>query len=115
MNTEIIKKDKSALPRQEVQAVVTFESTTPSRQELIKDLSAKLKTKADLIIVKTIYTSYGNKEAVVVAYVYDDENSMKSIEYPKMVEKNTLKKNEPKTEEKAEDGSQTAEKPEGEQ
>jgi len=99
MNTEIKSRNDSALPRSEVQAIVTFDGTTPSRQELIKNLSSKLKSKAELVVIKNIYTAYGDKEASIIAYIYDNEDALKSIEYKTMIEKNTLKKEEPKDKE----------------
>ena len=98
MELKIIKEEKSALPRKEITCTITYEETTPSRQQLLQSITAKQKTKPELTIVKKIKTDYGEKTATVTAYIYDNEETLKAIEYPKVIEKNTLKKEEKKEE-----------------
>lgn len=97
MDIEILSKNKSALPRLEISAKVKFDATTPSRLELKKAIAKKTGGNDALAIVKTIYTNYGEKEAIVTTYVYDNEEAMNKIEYTE-----AIKKNSPKTEEKKE-------------
>jgi len=120
MDLKITKQEKSALPRMEAEAIVKFEHMTPSRQELIKAIAKKLNSKVELVIVKKIYNSYGDREAVIYAYVYDNDDAMKSLENKKMIEKNVIKKEKSKESQPAQDSEQkkapkeeekTAEKP----
>lgn len=120
MELKITKEEKSALPRKEIECVVTYEGVTPSRAQLVQSISSKTKAKNTLIIVKNIYTTYGDKTAKINAYIYDNEEAMNAIEYAKMVEKNKPKAPEPKAEETKEDSvpssdSQDADNKEGDQ
>jgi small subunit ribosomal protein S24e len=91
MDVKDIKSNKILLPRKEVTVFVAFEGATPSRKQLKKSVADKVKAKEELIIIRHIYTKYGSKEAEVIAYVYDDENAVKSLEYAKMIQKNSDK------------------------
>lgn len=91
MDVKILSQEKTALPRQEVLAEVSYEEVTPSRAQLKKSVAAKTKSKEALVIVKTIKNHYGSRKSIVTAYVYDSEDSMKAIEFPKVLEKNAVK------------------------
>ena len=98
MELKIMEQKNSALSRKDITAEVTFENTTPSRQQLKQSIATKAKAKPELLIVKNVYNDYGQRKAIVHAHLYEDEESMKAIEYPKMLEKNAVKE-EPKKEE----------------
>ena len=101
MEFKIKKEEKSALPRKEVIADLIYEGTTPSRAEIKQKISAKIKSKPELTIVKTIKPAYGENRAVVTVYVYDNVDAMNSIEYAGVVTKSIPpKKEEKKAEEK---------------
>ncbi|MCF7865964.1 hypothetical protein K9L67_02135 [Candidatus Woesearchaeota archaeon] len=108
MELKIINETKSALPRKEIICTLAYDVTTPSRQQLIQSISTKQKAKSELVVVKKINPNYGEKTAEVTAYIYDNEDALKAIEFPKVLEKNTLKKVE-KTEEPTEEESKSDE------
>ena len=88
MDIKIIKEEKSVMPRKELTLEVTFEKSTPKRLDLKKEIATKTKNKEDLLIIKKIITDYGKRKSKVTAYVYNDEETLKKIEYPKVIEKN---------------------------
>jgi len=110
MELKIESQEKSVLPRQDITATVSFGQVTPSRKELKKALAKKAGVKEELVIVRNVYTEYGERKAFVKAYAYDSEDALKHIEYAKVIEKN--KSAEPKKEEKAEESPAKEEKKE---
>src|SRR6056297_3025581 len=88
MDINIIQEKQSVIPRKEITLEVKFEKSTPKRLDLKKEIAKKTKGKEDLIIIKKILTDYGKRCAKVTAYEYKDEDTLKKIEYPKVVEKN---------------------------
>lgn len=91
MDIKILSEEKAVLPRKEISLEVKFEGSTPKRLDLKKEVAKKTKSKEDLLIVKKIFTDYGANVAKVLVYVYDDEDSLKRIEYAKVLEKNSPK------------------------
>jgi len=106
MELKILNQVKSALPRTEVEAHVTFADKTPSRRELQEAIAKKAKGKPELVVIKSIKTKYGSKEAFFNASVYDNKEAMTGAEQAKVLKKNEIKK------EKAEDAPQAEEKKE---
>jgi len=100
MEFKIKKEEKSALPRKEVIVDLIYEGTTPSRAEIKQKILAKIKSKPELTIVKTIKPAYGENRAVVTVYVYDNVDAMNSIEYAGVVTKSVPPKKEEKADEK---------------
>ena len=80
------KKEEPLLSRTELKADVVFEKATPSYQELASLLASKVKADEKLVAIRHVYTSFGNKNAELIAYVYKDEDKKKFIE-PKLKEK----------------------------
>jgi ribosomal protein S24E len=100
MDSKNLESNKTLLPRKEVTVEITFENATPNRKQLRQMVAEKAKSKPELTIVRHVYTTYGSKEARIVAYVYENEEAMNSLEYKKMIDKNSDKK--PEAEAKAE-------------
>ena len=100
MDAKNVVTHKNLLPRKEVTVDIAFEQATPNRKQIKQMVADKLKVKADLLIIRHIYTTYGGKEAKIVAYLYENEEAMKNLEYEKMMTKNSDKK--PAAEAKAE-------------
>jgi len=94
MDVKDIKSEKVLLPRKEVSIFISFEGATPGRKQLKKSVADKVKAKDDLVIIRHVYTKYGSKDAEIIAYVYDNEEALKSLEYEKMMQKNSDKKPE---------------------
>jgi small subunit ribosomal protein S24e len=88
MDIKIIQEKQATVPRREIMLEVTFEKSTPNRLDLKREIAKKTKEKEELLIIKKIITDYGKRCAKVTAYAYRDEDTLKKIEYPKVVEKN---------------------------
>jgi ribosomal protein S24E len=80
------KKENILLSRIELEAVIKFEKSTPSIEEVKQALSKSLEVEKDLIAVKKIATSFGHSSAVVTANQYFSKEDMQRIE-PKRKEK----------------------------
>ncbi|MGV8162739.1 MAG: hypothetical protein ACP5N2_05415 [Candidatus Nanoarchaeia archaeon] len=96
MDIKDVQSVKVLLPRKEVRITIAFENATPNRKQLKKMVADKVKAKEELVIVRNVYTKYGSMEAEVVAFVYDNLDAMKGLEYEKMINKNSDKKPEEK-------------------
>ena len=100
MELKIINKNEEPLlARTKVEADVTFEKATPSREEIKNKLATDLGKDKKLIVVKAIYTIRGLKKATNLSYVYENEEALKRIEVEK---KKSEDKKEAKEEVKAE-------------
>ncbi|MFP4567399.1 MAG: hypothetical protein ACLFN8_00490 [Candidatus Woesearchaeota archaeon] len=88
MDIKIIQEKQAVVPRQEIMLEVAFEKSTPKRLDLKREIAKKTKTTEDLLIIKKIFTDYGKRCAQVTVYAYKDEETLKKIEFPKVIEKN---------------------------
>jgi ribosomal protein S24E len=118
MELKLLKQeDKPLLSRKKVNVAATFDSSTPSKKEVLTALSTLLKTKEELITLKHIYNEYGFRKAEIIAHVYQNEEDLKKVETinkeknkkgekteeaPKEQQKEEVKKEEPKEEIKKE-------------
>jgi ribosomal protein S24E len=103
------KKEEPLLSRTRVEAEMTFEKATPSREEIKSRLVKELGKDEKLIVVKGIHTYLGSKKAKNLSYVYENEESLKSIE-PRVKKKTGKKKEESKPEAKPEQKEAVKEK-----
>jgi len=88
MELQVMKEEqRPLLGRKEVTARVIYDTVTPKREDIRKDLAHKLKVKEELVIVNRIKPDYGKQSAMVDARIYDDEPTLRKVE-PKF----TLKK-----------------------
>jgi ribosomal protein S24E len=77
----IDKKEHKLLSRLEVKATISFGSNpTPSNQSVKDALAKNLEKDIKLVVIKHIYTKYGDTSANVEAYVYDNEIKLKELE-----------------------------------
>ena len=68
---------------EEITAVV-LEKTTPSNATIREELAKKTGKPAELIIIKSIYQTYGKDESKIRAFIYNDADAMKKFEaHPK--------------------------------
>lgn len=81
MKINILKEDhKPLLNRIEINAEIEFEGTTPSKDEVKKEI-AKLKKKDEsLVAVKNIFVKFGTRKAKSSIYLYDNKKDMDKIE-----------------------------------
>lgn len=94
MDIKNVQSNKVLLPRKEVRIVMAYDGSVPNRKQLKKLVADKLNAKEELVIIRHVYVRYGSKEADVVAFVYENDEALKSLEYEKMIQKNSDKKPE---------------------
>ena len=91
MNIEItINNDRPVLSRKEIEAKLSFEGTTPSRNEVVKEVAKKTGAKEELVVVREIKTSFGETTAKVTAFVYTDAKVMKDVEGKHMAKRHEV-------------------------
>ena len=67
------RKEEPLLSRTMVVGEIEFEKATPAYPEVLQQLSHQLKADEKLIVLRHVYTHFGNKKAKVIAYLYNDE------------------------------------------
>ncbi len=99
MDIDVKKKFENKLfNRIEVEFLVTYESSTPTRQKVIDKLAGLLNVKKNLIILESLKGEFGSKSAKGKADIYSDEETMKDIAKKHLIKRS--QKEEPKKEEK---------------
>ena len=104
---ELIKENEmKLLSRKRLTLMRENKGATPSRQDLIKEVAKQFNAKEDLIIIKHVYSQFGEDKTKVIVHVYSDKNKMKFFEHA-----NLLKKHEKKAEAPKEEAPVVEEKP----
>ncbi|MBD3248599.1 hypothetical protein GF336_00960 [Candidatus Woesearchaeota archaeon] len=100
--------ENNLLSRKEIIAEMIFEGPTPSKQDVAKKIAESLKSDAENIVVKHIYTEFGKPKASILAYVYNSKKDREEIEtkHKKQREKEEAEKK--KAAEEAEKAKQEA-------
>lgn len=65
-------------------------AATPPKTLLKEEIAKKYNTQPQLVAIRHVYTKFGLQRARVIAHIYQDEATLKSLEPPKG------KKSEPK-------------------
>ncbi|MBD3312911.1 hypothetical protein GF345_00555 [Candidatus Woesearchaeota archaeon] len=91
-----IKKERETplLSRKRITMMMDYKGATPSRLEFRDMVSKQLKAPEELVIIKHIYTRFGQNRAKIIANIYKDKKSMESIEQKYILEKHKAKKEE---------------------
>ena len=76
-------KENSLLHRKEVEGIIYFDGATPSNQQVQKEVAGQLKSDEKLVVVKHIYTRFGENTADFLAYAYENEEHLKTVEFLK--------------------------------
>ncbi|MBI5393371.1 hypothetical protein HZA96_05870 [Candidatus Woesearchaeota archaeon] len=109
MDMEIQKKQETPLlSRTRITATLVYEGPTPSRQDIRKELSQKLKVSEELIVIKHIFTKFGFSKAKVIAHVYEDKNMVAKIENEDLLNKHLSKDEQKKIKEAKQKAAQAA-------
>ena len=75
------KKENPLLFRAEAEAeAIFFKEPTPKTEDVRKKIASMEKANENLVVVKSIYTSFGAGKAKVLAYIYKSEEDLKKIE-----------------------------------
>ena len=75
------------LHRTELKCVIESGSSTPTREEVIRQIAAKKGVKESLVIVDSIRQEYGKKCSSAYVKVYESEKALKAIEPEHKVER----------------------------
>jgi small subunit ribosomal protein S24e len=89
MDIRILKdKGNVLLNRRELDFIVKYEGSTPSRNDIKNKLAAMLNAPLELLVVQRIKTEYGMQEAKGYAKLYEDVNRMKEVELEYVLKRN---------------------------
>lgn len=112
MKLEIIeKKDNPLLSRQEVSGVLTFNSATPSNDDVEAALAKQLNVGKDCIRMKKITTHFGGSKADFLAFVYSSKGELEKIEPAPVKWLEKIEKKEAAAKKKQEEAAKEQAKP----
>ncbi|MBP2146868.1 small subunit ribosomal protein S24e [Methanofollis sp. W23] len=82
------------LSRREVSFALTYDGATPSRDEILGKLGAKLDAKRELMVLETTKKPYGVSESSYIARIYDTADELTKTERAYMITRSAEKKAE---------------------
>ena len=89
MDIKILKDKKNALlNRRELDFIVKYEGSTPSRNDIRNKLAAMLNAPLELLVIQRIKTEYGMQEGKGYAKLYEDATRMKEVELEYVLKRN---------------------------
>lgn len=95
------QKENALFSRKEVTTLIDRVEATPSRAEVLKELSEFFKASPDVIVIDAITQKFGERHATVRAKIYSSAAAVKKFERSyKMARGKHKQKTEEKTEEK---------------
>jgi len=74
------QKENALFSRKEVTMLVERVDVTPSREEVLKQLSEFFKASPDAIVIDEIKQKFGERQAIVRAKIYSDSTVLKKTE-----------------------------------
>ena len=75
------KTETPLLARTSFQIIVEhLGKPTPSKVQIMKELTQELQTKENLLVIKKIETKFGQEKSKITAYVYKTEKDLQDIE-----------------------------------
>ena len=91
MDIRILKDKKNALlNRRELDFIVKYEGSTPSRSDIRNKLAAMLNAPLELLVIQRIKTEYGMQEGKGYAKLYENPDRMKEVELEYVLKRNTI-------------------------
>ena len=100
MDIKVVKdKKNSLLNRRELDFVVKYEGSTPSRNDVRNKLAAMLNAPLELLVLQRIKTEYGMQESKGYAKLYEDADRMKQVEQAYVLKRNAVPGSETEGEE----------------
>ena len=116
MDIQIKEKENVLLQRKELTGTISFSGSTPRNTDVQAEIAKKLSVDKDLIVMKHIYTTFGDTKARFEAFAYANKEQRVKLEgklpEPPAEEKKEAEKpaaapaevkEEPKAEEKKEE------------
>ena len=87
-----INKDKKnlLLNRRELDFIVKYEGSTPSRNDVKNKLAAMLNAPLALLVIQKIKTEFGMQEAKGYAKLYEDAARLKEVELAYVQKRNAI-------------------------
>lgn len=89
MKIKVISDEKQIIPRREIKAHVEFEGATPKRLDIKDKISSEIKGDKELLVVTKLKTTFKEQKGIVTCLQYDDEDTLKKIEYEYRLTKNS--------------------------
>jgi small subunit ribosomal protein S24e len=83
-------KNNLLLNRRELDFIVRYEGSTPSRNDVRNKLAAILNAPLELLVIQRIKTEYGMQEAKGYAKLYEDAARMKEVELEYVLKRNAI-------------------------
>jgi small subunit ribosomal protein S24e len=100
MDIRILKdKNNSLLNRRELDFIVKYEGSTPSRSDIRNKLAAMLNAPLELLVIQRIKTEYGLQEGKGYAKLYENADRMKEVELEYVLKRNVAPGTETEEEE----------------
>ncbi len=78
--TIVSKNENKLLDRQEIEAVITFDTKTPSRKEIRAEMGGKLATNPDHVVLRNVRSEFGIKRIRVRAHIYPSPDMLQKRE-----------------------------------
>ncbi|AKB49967.1 SSU ribosomal protein S24e [Methanosarcina barkeri str. Wiesmoor] len=89
MDIRILKdKNNALLNRRELDFIVKYEGSTPSRNDVRNKLAAMLNAPLELVVVQRLKTEYGMQEGKGYAKIYENADRMKDVELEYVLKRN---------------------------
>jgi small subunit ribosomal protein S24e len=89
MDIKILKdKKNSLLNRRELDFIVRYEGSTPSRNDVKNKLAAMLNAPLELLVIQRIKTEFGMQEGKGYAKLYESADRMKEVELEYVLKRN---------------------------
>ncbi len=82
------KNEKPLLSRTEVIGEIAYDTATPSRIAVKKEISKAIKAAEELVIIKEITPIFGARKSMVKAHVYKNAEDVKKYESSVILKRN---------------------------
>jgi ribosomal protein S24E len=92
MKIEKVEKDwyNKLLNRRDLELILTYESSTPKREDVRKFISEQFDTPIERVIVEEIKSVFGSRKARIHAHIYDDVEYAMRFERKHVLRKHAL-------------------------
>ncbi len=100
------QKENPLFSRKEVVVLVERVDATPSRVEVLKQLSEFFKASPDTIVIDSITQKFGERQATVNAKIYSNANALKKTERAFKLARGKHKEKKEGVEKKANEGTE---------
>lgn len=101
MDSKITKRNENkVLGREEIEVVVYFDKSTPSRKEIKAGVCAKIGANPDGVVIRSIRSMFGAREVSAVLHVYADKGKAAAGEPNYVLVRDGMAEKKPKKEKK---------------